>query len=123
MGAGEEISVYVRIDADLTSPKATGVRVEVNPAPRLILDEALAGVAFTQLKVKHGYVKVYLTFADGYTGKLQLRAYNDKGLELGRSDKSDRLKLGKDEAGWYSFRLPHETPFENVSRFTLLKAK
>lgn len=63
-------------------------------------------------------VKVYVLSAEAYKGKLQLRALDGKGVEIGRSSKVDS-DLGKDDAAYVEFEFDEATPFSRVNKFVL----
>ncbi|MDP5238929.1 hypothetical protein Q9Q94_05275 [Uliginosibacterium sp. 31-16] len=63
-------------------------------------------------------VKVYVLSAQAFKGKLQLRAVDGKGSEVGRSDKIDS-DLGADDASYVEFRFDSATPMSRVDKFVL----
>lgn len=67
---------------------------------------------------KRDGVKVYVLSAQVFKGKLQLRALDSKGTEVGRSDKIDS-ELGADDASYIEFRFDSATPMSRVDKFVL----
>lgn len=63
-------------------------------------------------------LKVYVQSAQAFKGKLQLRASDDKGSEIGRSQKVEQ-NLAADDAAYIDFRFDAATPLSRVAQFTI----
>lgn len=63
-------------------------------------------------------VKAYVRSAETFSGKLQLRALDGKGVEVGRSDKVDS-KFDADDASYVEFHFDSATPLSRVDKFVL----
>lgn len=96
-----ESSFAISVHADAAAKKLSANRIVVSSKP----GEGKA-------------VKVYVLSADAYKGKLQLRAFDGKAVEIGRSNKvvSD---LSKDDAAYVEFDFDEATPFSRINNFVL----
>ncbi|WP_137938611.1 hypothetical protein [Chitinivorax sp. B] len=63
-------------------------------------------------------LKLYVMSAQAYSGKLHLRAFDDKDAEVGRSDKVE-AKLDADDAKYVEFKFDDATPVSRVKKFVL----
>jgi len=63
-------------------------------------------------------VKVYVLSGEAFKGKLQLRALDGKGVEVGRSDKVEST-LDADDASYVEFRFDSATPMSRVEKYVL----
>jgi hypothetical protein len=63
-------------------------------------------------------LKVYIASVQAYQGRLHLRALDDKGVEVGRSNKVEK-SLDADDAAYVEFRFDSATPLSRVSQFVL----
>ncbi|MFC7422156.1 hypothetical protein ACFQNF_20060 [Iodobacter arcticus] len=63
-------------------------------------------------------LKVYVLSEQAFNGKLQLRALDEKGNELGRSQKVEQT-LAADDANYVDFRFDAATPLSRVAQFVI----
>lgn len=63
-------------------------------------------------------LKVYLKSEKAYSGDLQIRAFDEKGMEVGRSNKVPGV-LSDDDAQYLEFSFDSATPMSRVAKFVL----
>ena len=82
-----------------------------------------SAVSFSQLRETGHQVVVYAKFNKPFRGGLQLRALNERGEEVGRSEPTFELSQEGDSAEHIEFPFDPRTPMESATGFTVHKVK
>lgn len=85
------------------------------------LDASLMSVS--QVREVGTQVTVYVEFKKPFRGGLQLRALNESGKEIGRSEPTFELTQESDSAAHVEFQLDPRTPMDGVTGYSVHKAK
>ncbi|MCB9653768.1 MAG: hypothetical protein H6729_06525 [Deltaproteobacteria bacterium] len=91
-------------------------------APKTVASE-IPSLTLSQLKEDGSEVSLYVIFKKSYRGRLQLRAANQAGVEIGRSDTTDELTQDPDSAAHMRFRFDRAAPLEDAAGYTLHSIK
>lgn len=121
--------VNFTFDRSVRLSKIAEFSLAVMAGKQIQLSEALKtpGVTLSQLtekKTETGQeVSVYAVFEKPFSGKLSLRAYDEKHTEVGRSELGAGLKQAADSATYLNFPFDARVPLSRVETYELLVAK
>jgi hypothetical protein len=108
---------------EFTSGVTSGVEKAIEP--KIEINDALAkqGLTFgksfitTDSADGENILNIYIIYNVDFTGSLTAKAYDSKGLEMGRVKLAVEGK--KEEAGYLEFRFDKRTDMDNDSRITI----
>ncbi len=111
---------------DLIKGVGSGVKDSVNPPVKVELEKSAseAGVAVTSAHEGTGdatarNIEVYGTFAKPFRGRLELRAFDEQGAEIGQGVSEKQLDLPKDSVELLQFRFPVSMRFTHAKVYRL----
>lgn len=98
---------------------AAKYRVHYVDPVALAVGEGIEGIEASQLQQSGQTVTVYLRFVNKFAGALELRAYNGAGAEIGRSEKTKKLKQAADSAEHFEFKFGAHAPLGQAAKYEL----
>lgn len=111
---------------DLIKGVGSGVKDVVNPPVTVELEKSAAEAGFTVNRANESggevdarMIEVYGAFAKPFRGRLELRAFDEKGAELGQGVLEKQLDLPKDSVELLKFRFPPSVRFTHAKLYRL----
>lgn len=111
---------------DLIKGVGSGVKDVVNPPVTVEPEKSAAEAGVTVNKANEGAgeanartIEVYGAFAKPFRGRLELRAFDEQGVELGKGVSEKQLDLPKDSVELLTFRFPLSVRFTQAKLYRL----
>lgn len=99
-----------QVQSDFKVSVSEGAKKQALSVTRIVMSDATSSAGKG--------VKVYVTSAQAFKGRLQLRAFDGKNIEIGRSGKVDSA-LEADDALYVEFLFDNATPLSRVDHFVV----
>jgi hypothetical protein len=96
-------------------------RLDFVPPVQVALHASAQGIDVSQLNRKGRSVSLYLKFPQAFKGTLELRAYDDQGADIGRSEPSRKLQQSEDSALFLEFAFDERAPLDRALKYELRK--
>lgn len=120
--SGSERDLVFSFPASFRLSKVDHYVLGILPPKAVRTAPPLAGLALSQLGESGHQVSLYVRFEKGFRGGLQLRAYDERGQELGRSEPTTALTQDPDSAAHFAFAFDEHTPMQGIASYSLHKA-